>query len=84
MYNHSIPKDTPVPMTLALFLTALLMEIAYIILFLLTILRPPFRFWPPPSARSWQFFSAWPEARFGDEYREYKRRVPRWIGRRRA
>ncbi len=46
-------------MTLTLFLSALLFELIYIFLFLLTIRRPPFRFWPPPSARSWQFFSAW-------------------------
>jgi protein-S-isoprenylcysteine O-methyltransferase Ste14 len=46
-------------MTLIFFLTALLLELIYILLFLLTIWRPPFRFWPPPSARSWQFFAAW-------------------------
>jgi protein-S-isoprenylcysteine O-methyltransferase Ste14 len=42
-----------------LFFTALLLELTYILLFTLTIHRPGFRFWPPPSARSWQFFSAW-------------------------
>jgi protein-S-isoprenylcysteine O-methyltransferase Ste14 len=42
-----------------LFFTALLFELVYILLFALTIWRPPFRFWPPPSARSWQFFAAW-------------------------
>jgi protein-S-isoprenylcysteine O-methyltransferase Ste14 len=46
-------------MTFLLFLSALLLELVYIILFLLTIWRPPFRFWPPPSARSWQFLFAW-------------------------
>jgi protein-S-isoprenylcysteine O-methyltransferase Ste14 len=46
-------------MTLFLFLTALLLEIIYILLFILTIRLPGFRFWPPPSAHSWQFFSAW-------------------------
>lgn len=47
------------PMTLTLFLSSLAMEIAYIILFILTIRLPGFRFWPPPAARSWQFFFAW-------------------------
>jgi protein-S-isoprenylcysteine O-methyltransferase Ste14 len=46
-------------MTLFLFLTALLLELIYTLLFILTIRLPGFRFWPPPSARSWQFFSAW-------------------------
>lgn len=46
-------------MILLLFLTALLLELIYILLFVLTIRRPPFRFWPPPCARSWQFFAAW-------------------------
>jgi protein-S-isoprenylcysteine O-methyltransferase Ste14 len=46
-------------MTLLLFLTALLFELIYILLFALTIRLRGFRFWPPPSARSWQFFSAW-------------------------
>jgi protein-S-isoprenylcysteine O-methyltransferase Ste14 len=46
-------------MTLLLFLTSLLLELTYILLFSLTIRRPPFRFWPPPSVRSWQFFAAW-------------------------
>jgi protein-S-isoprenylcysteine O-methyltransferase Ste14 len=40
-------------------LIALLLELIYILLFILTIRCPPFRFWPPPSARSWQFFAAW-------------------------
>lgn len=35
------------------------MEIVYLGLFVITIKRSPFRFWPPPSARSWQFFAAW-------------------------
>jgi protein-S-isoprenylcysteine O-methyltransferase Ste14 len=46
-------------MTLILFLSALLLEILYIVLFILTIRLPGFRFWPPPCARSWQFFAAW-------------------------
>lgn len=41
------------------FSSALVMEIVYLGLFVATIKRPPFRFWPPPSARSWQFFAAW-------------------------
>jgi len=50
---------SPDDMTLLLFFTALLFELIYIALFILTIRRPGFRFWPPPSARSWQFFAAW-------------------------
>lgn len=46
-------------MTLILLLSALLLEILYIVLFILTIRLPGFRFWPPPCARSWQFFAAW-------------------------
>jgi protein-S-isoprenylcysteine O-methyltransferase Ste14 len=46
-------------MTLFLFLTAILLELIYLGLFLLTIRLPGFRFWPPPSARSWQFFATW-------------------------
>ncbi len=41
------------------FSSALVIEIIYLGLFVATIKRPPFRFWPPPSARSWQFFAAW-------------------------
>ena len=47
------------PMILLLFFIALVLEIAYLGLFWLTLRRPGFRFWPPPSARSWQFFAAW-------------------------
>jgi protein-S-isoprenylcysteine O-methyltransferase Ste14 len=43
----------------SLFLASILIEVLYITLFILTIKRPGFRFWPPPSPRSWQFFSAW-------------------------
>ena len=42
-----------------LFSTALALEIIYLGLFWLTLRRPGFRFWPPPAARSWQFFAAW-------------------------
>jgi protein-S-isoprenylcysteine O-methyltransferase Ste14 len=42
-----------------LFLGSVLIEIVYLGLFILTIVRPGFRFWPPPSPRSWQFFAAW-------------------------
>jgi protein-S-isoprenylcysteine O-methyltransferase Ste14 len=52
-------ENSPEVMTLLLFLTALLFELIYILLFILTIRLPGFRFWPPPSARSWQFFAAW-------------------------
>jgi protein-S-isoprenylcysteine O-methyltransferase Ste14 len=44
---------------LILFASALALELLYILLFVLTIRLPCFRFWPPPSARSWQFFTAW-------------------------
>lgn len=50
---------TPAAMTLLLFFIALLFELIYIWLFALTIRKPGFRFWPPPAARSWQFFAAW-------------------------
>lgn len=42
-----------------LFVTAILLELVYLLMFVLTIKLPKFRFWPPPSPRSWQFFSAW-------------------------
>jgi protein-S-isoprenylcysteine O-methyltransferase Ste14 len=42
-----------------LFTVALALEIVYLGLFWLTLRRPGFRFWPPPGARSWQFFGAW-------------------------
>jgi protein-S-isoprenylcysteine O-methyltransferase Ste14 len=41
------------------FISAVMIEILYGWLFIRTIRNPPFRFWPPPSARSWQFFAAW-------------------------
>jgi protein-S-isoprenylcysteine O-methyltransferase Ste14 len=44
---------------LLLLSSALGLELLYLALFIVTIKRPPFRFWPPPSARSWQFFVAW-------------------------
>lgn len=42
-----------------LFLTALVLEGFYYVMFILTLRRPGFRFWPPPGPRSWQFFAAW-------------------------
>lgn len=42
-----------------LFVAAIGLELFYIWMFVRTIRRPDFRFWPPPSARSWQFFVAW-------------------------
>jgi hypothetical protein len=42
-----------------LFITAALLELIYILLFILTIKLPRFRFWPPPSVWSWQFVLAW-------------------------
>jgi protein-S-isoprenylcysteine O-methyltransferase Ste14 len=46
-------------MVLTLFFTALILEVVNGLLFFLTIERPGFRFWPPPSHRSWQFFLSW-------------------------
>ena len=42
-----------------LFWTAVVFELIYLALFAWTIKSESFRFWPPPSARSWQFFVAW-------------------------
>ena len=42
-----------------LFISALIMELFYILMFVLTIKREGFRFWPPDSPDSWQFFAAW-------------------------
>ena len=42
-----------------LFVTTILLELIYVVLFVLTIKLPDFRFWPPPKARSWQFFASW-------------------------
>jgi protein-S-isoprenylcysteine O-methyltransferase Ste14 len=45
--------------TLTIFLSTIALELLYVVLFILTIKIPGFRFWPPPSPRSWQFFLAW-------------------------
>jgi len=42
-----------------LFAGAVILELFYILMFILTIRPGKFRFWPPPRARSWQFFTAW-------------------------
>jgi len=42
-----------------LFLGSVTIEVLYLVLFVMTIRRPDFRFWPPPSRRSWQFFTSW-------------------------
>lgn len=42
-----------------LFPLAVVVELIYLALFILTLKRPGFRFWPPPGPRSWQFFAAW-------------------------
>ena len=42
-----------------LFFFTILLEISYLSLFILTIILPGFRFWPPPKPRSWQFFVSW-------------------------
>jgi protein-S-isoprenylcysteine O-methyltransferase Ste14 len=46
-------------MRLILFNTAITFELFYVLMFVLTIRLPSFRFWPPPSHRSWQFFASW-------------------------
>ncbi len=46
-------------MNLILFSTTVILELIYGLLFILTIKLSGFRFWPPPSPRSWQFFSSW-------------------------
>jgi protein-S-isoprenylcysteine O-methyltransferase Ste14 len=46
-------------MKLILFSIALVFELAYILMFAATIRGRGFRFWPPPSHRSWQFFVSW-------------------------
>lgn len=46
-------------MKLILFLVTISFELFYLLMFVLTIKLPGFRFWPPPSARSWQFFVSW-------------------------
>ena len=46
-------------MNLILFAIALVFELVYLLMFALTIHWRDFRFWPPPSRRSWQFFVAW-------------------------
>jgi protein-S-isoprenylcysteine O-methyltransferase Ste14 len=46
-------------MAVTLFMIAVCLELIYILLFILTIRQPGFRFWPPPKAFSWQFFLAW-------------------------
>ena len=53
-----------VSMKQILFLGSILIEVIYLVLFILTIRRPGFRFWPPSSPRSWQFFTAWLLASF--------------------
>lgn len=42
-----------------LFAVTVILELIYVALFVLTIKLPGFRFWPPPQARSWQFFCSW-------------------------
>jgi protein-S-isoprenylcysteine O-methyltransferase Ste14 len=42
-----------------LFYGSIAIEVIYLVLFVITIWHPDFRFWPPPSHRSWQFFASW-------------------------
>jgi protein-S-isoprenylcysteine O-methyltransferase Ste14 len=46
-------------MVVYLFAAAVSIEIVYTGLFILTINHSSFRFWPPQSSRSWQFFVSW-------------------------
>ena len=46
-------------MTVILFSITFFLELVYLLFFVLTIRWSSFRFWPPPSHRSWQFFVAW-------------------------
>jgi protein-S-isoprenylcysteine O-methyltransferase Ste14 len=46
-------------MKIILFVNAIVFELLYLLIFILTIKLPNFRFWPPPSHRSWQFFVSW-------------------------
>jgi len=45
--------------TIILFWVTLVLELIYLVLFILTIRLSNFRFWHPPKPRSWQFFTAW-------------------------
>ena len=42
-----------------LFMGSIVIEVVYLLFFVLSIRRPGFQFWPPPAHRSWQFFTAW-------------------------
>ena len=42
-----------------LFLFSVILELIYLVLFILTKKLPGFRFWPPPKPQSWQFFVSW-------------------------
>ena len=44
---------------LYLFILTVGLELIYLLLFILTIRLPGFRFWPPSGPRSWQFLTAW-------------------------
>ncbi len=46
-------------MKLILFATALVFELIYLLMFAITLRGHSFRFWPPPSPQSWQFFASW-------------------------
>lgn len=46
-------------MKLVLFSSAVVLELFYVLMFALTLRLPRFRFWPPPSHRTWQFFFSW-------------------------
>lgn len=46
-------------MNFILFSITLVLELFYALMFIMTIRVRNFRFWPPPSHRSWQFFVSW-------------------------
>jgi protein-S-isoprenylcysteine O-methyltransferase Ste14 len=58
-HNWATQFRGPHRMILILFLATFVLELIYILMFILTIRGHGFRFWPPPSARSWQFFVSW-------------------------
>jgi protein-S-isoprenylcysteine O-methyltransferase Ste14 len=56
--NKNRSTDTSLAMII-FFSLSLALELFYILMFIITIRLPDFRFWPPPSHKSWQFFVAW-------------------------
>lgn len=48
-----------IDITQTLFLFSIILELIFVVLFILTKKLPGFRFWPPPKPQSWQFFVSW-------------------------